>query len=92
LTKMFSNEALTVYCDNEEEAKVVAKGLITLVSEEVNQGRLSRLILAHSQESLSIVILKPMTPPVNLVVLFESPQSMDDLVDMVKAELSYYVH
>jgi len=92
LTKMFSNEALTVYCDNEEEAKLVAKGVNPLVSRGVKQGRLSRLILAHSQESLSIVILKPLAPPVNLVVLFESPQSTDDLVGMVKAELSRYVH
>lgn len=92
LTKMFSSEALTVYCDNEEEAKLVAKGVKLLVSQEVKQGRLSRLILAHSQESLSIVILKPLAPPVNLVVLFESPQSTDDLVGMVKAELSRYVH
>ncbi|PQJ61040.1 transcriptional regulator [Vibrio chagasii] len=92
LTKMFSSEALTVYSDNEEEAKVVAKGVTPLVSEEVKQGRLSRLILAHSQESLSIVILKPLAPPVNLVVLFESPQSTDDLVGMVNAELSRYVY
>lgn len=92
LTKMFASEVLTVYCDNEEEAKVVAKGVTPLVSEEVKQGRLSRLILAHSQESLSIVILKPLAPPVNLVVLFESPQSTGDLVDMVKTELSRYVH
>ncbi|MFA0039051.1 transcriptional regulator [Vibrio chagasii] len=92
LTKMFSSEVLTVYCDNEEEAKVVAEGVTPLVSEEVKQGRLSRLILAHSQESLSIVILKPLAPPVNLVVLFESPQSTGDLVDMVKTELSRYVH
>lgn len=92
LTKMFSSEALTVYCDNKDEAKAVAKGLTSLVSEEVKQGRLSQLILAHSEESLSIVILKPLSPPVNLVVLFESPQSADALVDMVKAELSRYVH
>lgn len=92
LTKMFASEVLTVYCDNEEEAKVVAEGVTPLVSEEVKQGRLSRLILAHSQESLSIVILKPLAPPVNLVVLFESPQSTGDLVDMVKTELSRYVH
>ncbi|WP_231891873.1 hypothetical protein [Vibrio sp. HI00D65] len=92
LAKMFSSEVLTVYCDNDEEAKLVAKGVKLLVSMEVKQGRLSRLILAHSQESLSIVILKLLELPVNLVVLFESPQSTDDLVGAVKAELSRYVH
>ena len=45
LAKMFSSEVLTVYCDNDEEAKLVAKGVKLLVSMEVKQGRLSRLIL-----------------------------------------------
>ena len=89
---MFSSEVLTVYCDNDEEGKLVAKGVKLLVYIEVKQGRLSRLILAHSQESLSIVILKLLAPPVNLVVLFESPQSTDDLVGVVQAEHSRYVH
>jgi len=46
LAKMFSSEVLTVYCDNDEEAKLVAKSVKLLVSIEVKQARLSRLLLA----------------------------------------------
>jgi len=43
---MFSSEVLTVYCDNEEETKLVGKGIKLLIYIEVKQGGLSRLLLA----------------------------------------------
>ncbi|EDP58199.1 winged helix-turn-helix domain-containing protein [Vibrio sp. AND4] len=92
LAKMYSSENMTIYCKSEQEAQTVARSLAPLIKEKVAQGKLSRLILAHSDETLSIVILKPLAPPTNLVVMLDGPQSHESLVGMVKLELSSYVH
>ena len=92
LTKIFSTQHIAVYCDDEEAAKAVAKGVAPLVREKVAQGKLDRLALALSDETLSIVILKPLSPPINLVIMLDSPQPSESLVDMIQVELNDYVY
>ena len=92
LTKLFSAQHITVYCDDQQEAKLLAQGVAPLIGEKVAQGKLDRLILAHSDETLSIVILKPFSQPINLVVMFDSPKSIESMVDIIAVELKNYVH
>lgn len=90
--KIICTEHITVYSDDQEEAQAVDRGVRPLVDEKISQGKLERLILAYSDETISIVILRPFLPPINLVVLFDSPQSTESLIDIVKMELNNYVY
>ncbi|PSV21342.1 transcriptional regulator [Photobacterium leiognathi subsp. mandapamensis] len=91
-TKIFSAASLTIYCDNKKNGEWLSANLRDIVDEKIASGKLKRLIIASSKDTLSIVIIRPSSDPINLVVLLQSSLKTDQVVKIIKKELNNYAY
>lgn len=88
--KVFDSPSLTLFWDDEEEGNALAQQLKPFISKIKTETSMKRLVLAHSKNAVSIIIISSLLEPVNIVLLLREQDNIDVICQLVKNKVEQY--